>query len=241
MALGFDMIVSCPSCAKRYDMDHATSDRPLQVTCSACGNRWKELPNIEVVNLEYNTLPQVIDHAREPELDVQRLVEAAKTAKQRFAAKKVARLKKLSAWISLAFCCILPFATAAFMPEAVVTIAPITIKAYDKLGVTVNVYGLDIRHVAQENKIIDGAHVLMIKGEVSNSTDAVRKIPWLRFALLSNGQQELYSWTLDTAARPLRPGETTSFVTRVAAPPELAQNLQIRFAHQDEIGSNPKP
>ena len=110
-----------------------------------------------------------------------------------------------------------------------------------KLGFEVNLYGLDIRRVAQENKIVDGTHVLMIKGEVSNSTNSVRKIPWLRFALLGDASQELYSWTLDTAARPLRPGETTSFVTRVAAPPELAKNLQIRFAHADEIGSNPTP
>ncbi len=235
------MIVSCPSCAKRYDMDHVGSDRPLQVTCSACGHRWKELPVLDVVDLSYNTLPHVIDHAREPELDVQRLVEAAKIAKEKFAARKVARLKRLSAWASLAFLSLIPLATAAFMPETVVAIAPITFKAYDKLGIEVNLYGLDIRHVAQENKIIDGAHVLMIKGEVSNSTNSVRKIPWLRFALLGNSSQELYSWTLDTAARPLRPGETTSFVTRVAAPPELAKNLQIRFAHADEIGSNPNP
>ena len=234
------MIVSCPSCAKRYEMDHSRSERPMQISCSACGHRWKELPEIEVVDLEYNTLPQVIDHAREPELDVQRLVEAAKIAKEKFAARKLARLKKHSAWSSLAFLCLIPFALAAFMPEAVVAMAPLTIKAYDKFGIEVNLYGLDIRRVAQENKIIDGAHVLMIKGEISNSTDSIRKIPWLRFALLGDASQELYTWTLDTAARPLRPGETTNFVTRVAAPPELAKNLQIRFAHADEIGSNPK-
>lgn len=213
----------------------------MQISCSACGHRWKELPVLEVVDLEYNTLPQVIDHAREPELDVQRLVEAAKIAKVQFAARKINRLKKLSAWISLGFLCLTPFATAAFMPEGVVALAPLSIKAYDKLGIPVNLYGLDIRHIAQENRIVDGAHVLMIKGEISNSTDSTRKIPWLRFALLGDSAQELYSWTLDTAARPLRAGETTSFVTRVSAPPELAKNLQIRFAHADEIGSNPKP
>jgi hypothetical protein len=235
------MIVSCPSCAKRYDMDQARADRPLQITCNACGHRWKELPVLDVIEFDHNHLPQVIDHAREPELDVQRLVEAATMAKQQFAAKKAARLKRLSAWVGLGFLCISPFATAAFVPESVVALAPITIKAYDKLGVPVNLYGLDIRHIAQENKIINGAHVLMVKGEVSNPTNSIRKIPWLRFALLGDESKELYSWTLDTAARPLRPGETTSFVTRVAAPPELAKNLQIRFAHVDEIGSNPNP
>ena len=235
------MIVSCPSCAKRYDMDQARPDRPMQITCTSCGHRWKELPAVQVVDVDYRPLPQVIDHAREPELDVQRLVEAAKAAKEKFAARKIARLKKLSGWVSLGLLCLTPFVTAAFMPETVVSLAPVTIRAYDRLGMPVNLYGLDIRHIAQENKIIDGAHVLMIKGDISNSTDSVRKIPWLRFALLNDESSELYSWTLDTAARPLRPGETTSFVTRVAAPPELAKNLQIRFAHADEIGSNPKP
>jgi len=235
------MIVSCPSCAKRYDMDQARPDRPMQITCTSCGHRWKELPAVQVVEVDYRPLPQVIDHAREPELDVQRLVEAAKAAKEKFAARKIARLKKLSGWASLGLLCLTPFVTAAFMPETVVSLAPVTIRAYDRLGMPVNLYGLDIRHIAQENNIIDGAHVLMIKGDISNSTDSVRKIPWLRFALLNDASTELYSWTLDTAARPLRPGETTSFVTRVAAPPELAKNLQIRFAHADEIGSNPKP
>ena len=235
------MIVSCPSCAKRYDMDQNRPDRAMQITCTACGHRWKELPAVQVVDVDYRPLPQVIDHAREPELDVQRLVEAAKAAKEKFAARRIARLKKLSGWVSLGFLCLAPLATAAFMPETVVSLAPVTIRAYDKLGMPINLYGLDIRHIAQENKIIDGAHVLMIKGDISNSTDSVRKIPWLRFALLNDQSSELYSWTLDTAARPLRPGETTSFVTRVAAPPELAKNLQIRFAHADEIGSNPKP
>lgn len=213
----------------------------MQISCGACGHRWKELLAVEVVNLEYNTMPQIIDHAREPELDVRRLVEAAKTAKEQFAARKAARLKRLSAWTGLGFLCFIPLATAAFVPETVVAMAPLTIKAYDKLGMGVNLYGLDIRRIAQENKIIDGAHILMIKGEISNATNSVRKIPWLRFALLGDASQELYSWTLDTAARPLRPGETTNFVTRVAAPPELAKNLKIRFAHADEIGSNPNP
>ena len=89
--------------------------------------------------------------------------------------------------------------------------------------------------------MVDGSHILLVKGEVSNATNDVRKIPWLRFALCDASGKELYSWNLDTATRPLRPGETTSFTTRVAAPPELARNLQIRFAHRDEIGSNPAP
>jgi hypothetical protein len=122
-----------------------------------------------------------------------------------------------------------------------VVAAPITIKVYEKLGYSVNIYGLDIRRVEQKHTIINGARVLTIKGEVSNATSDIRKIPWLRFGLHGDDGKELYSWTLDTASRPLRPGETTSFVTRVAAAPELSKNLEIRFAHPDEISSTAKP
>lgn len=235
------MIISCPSCAARFDIGRAELHREMHLSCRACGHHWKELPALEFVDLEPHQAPQVIDHAHEPELDVQRLVEAAKIARQEFAARKKARLKSTGAWAGFALLCVSPLAAAAVVPETVVSLAPITVKAYEKLGLEVNLFGLDIRHVAQENKIVGGAHVLMIKGEISNPTNSVRKIPWLRFALLNEEQKELYSWTLDTAARPLRSGETTSFVTRVADPPELAKNLQIRFAHANEIGSNPQP
>ncbi len=235
------MIVSCPSCSARYDIDQAGLRHGLQLSCSACGHRWKELPALEIVDVEVRSSPQIIDHAHEPELDVQRLVEASKIAKEQFAARKKARLRIAVAWAGLACLSLSPLAAAAIVPEAVVSLAPITVKAYEKFGLEVNLYGLDIRHIAQENKIINGAHVLMVKGEISNPTNSVRKIPWLRFALLNDEQKELYSWTLDTAARPLRAGETTSFVTRVADPPELAKNLQIRFAHATEISSNQTP
>jgi predicted Zn finger-like uncharacterized protein len=240
------MIVSCPTCSSRYDLaEHRHSVAELTITCQNCGNRWREVPRqlqkYEIVDVPSRSVARVIDYTGdEPELDVQRLVEAAKSAQEQFAASRRARTKRLSGWASLCVFVTAPFMAAAFMPETVVSAAPITIKAYEKLGYSVNIYGLDIRRIEQEHKTINGARVLMIKGEISNATNDIRKIPWLRFGL-SDGKQELYMWTLDTASRPLRPGETTSFVTRVAAAPELAKNLQIRFAHPDEISSIVKP
>ncbi len=40
---------------------------------------------------------------------------------------------------------------------------------------------------------------------------------------MTGSQAEVYTWTLDTGARPLRAGESTSFVTRVASPPESCE------------------
>ena len=195
------------------------------------------MPVIDLEELPSRALAKIYDPSEEPDLDVRHLVEAAKTAQENFALKRKARLKRIGGWASLGLFATFPFLLAAFVPETIVSAAPYTINAYQKLGYDINVYGLNISHIEQQNREVDGKQILMIKGEISNPTNDIRKIPWLRFALNSDHGQELYQWTLDTASRPLRPGETTSFTTRVAAPPELAKNLQIRFAHQDEIGS----
>lgn len=160
-------------------------------------------------------------------------------AREAFKEKRAKRLKRLRGWAILATLALTPIAAAAAFPVQVVKLAPTTIKAYEMIGYSINVYGLEVRRLEQQHAIVDGTRVLTVKGEVTNITTSERKIPWLRFGLVNGASEELYHWTLDTNARPLRPGETTSFVTRIAAPPESAKKLQIRFAHADEIGSKP--
>ena len=172
---------------------------------------------------------------------MKRLVEASRRAKEAFAVKKRQRLGRLRGWAILGACLLTPVAAAASFPEFVVSMAPVTVRAYDAVGYNVNIYGLEVRRIEQQHAFVDGVRVLSIKGEISNISNSTQKIPWLRFALNDGRPAEVYTWTLDTGARPLRAGESTSFVTRVASPPETAKNLQIRFAHRDEIGSNPSP
>lgn len=235
------MIVSCPSCTTRYDLrDHISGTAAFTVTCRSCGHAWKEHPVTDVVEVKSRAVARTINLDDEPELDVQRLVEAARSAHEEFAGQRRARFRKTVGWAGLCFTVLTPLMIAAMVPEAVVAAAPATIRVYDRLGYSINIYGLEIRHIEQQHSVVDGERVLMIKGEISNPTNEIRKIPWLRFGLNDDGSKELYTWTLDTASRPLRPGETTSFVTRVAAPPELSKNLQIRFAHPDEISSTAK-
>ena len=89
--------------------------------------------------------------------------------------------------------------------------------------------------------VVEGTRVISIKGEIVNVSDEDRKVPSLRFVLKDKEAADVYAWTLDSGIRPLRPGEMTTFTTRVASPPETAENVQIRFAHADEIGVNPGP
>lgn len=245
------MIISCPSCHARYELpDNRKSSTGLALSCASCGHNWIEAPTIESRAVEVydvtpraapvRNLPAVIEPGPDADAEVKRLVEASRLAQEAFREKRAKRMKRLRGWAMLGAMALSPIAAAAAFPVQVVQVAPLTIKAYEKVGYSVNVYGLEIRRLEQQHAVVDGTRVLSVKGEVTNISGSEKKIPWLRFGLVDGAGQEAYSWTLDTGARPLRPGESTSFVTRVASPPESAKKLQIRFAHAAEIGSKPE-
>ena len=115
-------------------------------------------------------------------------------------------------------------------------------KLYDLAGIEVNVRGFEIRNIKQQHLIADGTRVFAVRGQVVNLSGGDSKAPALRFILRDANQREVYAWTLDgVATRSLKPDEATSFVTRIASPPETADDLQIRFAQASEIGSNARP
>ena len=208
------------------------------IKCAACGHSWLEGRAIEVVNAPSRQLPAVIDHGFEPDHEIRRLVEASREAQDNFAALRRMRRRGTAAWAAFAVAVVAPFLMAMAFPEQVVRLAPATVVAYRALGRYVNIYGLELRHIEMQHMVVDGAIVLAVKGDIANVSSGERKIPSLRFGLRDETGSEVYQWTLDSGARPLRPGEVTGFVTRVAAPPETAKTVEIRFAHADEIGSN---
>ena len=211
------------------------------IKCSACGYSWLEGRAVEVQSAPLRQVPVIIEHGAEPDQEVRRLMEAAREARETFAANRHLRFKRLRGWAALAASLMVPFAVAGIFPEQMVRAAPATVRAYETLGQSVNIYGLDLRRIELQHMIDRGTRVLAVKGEIANISGSERKIPALRFGLASATGAEVYRWTLDSTARPLRPGEVTTFVTRVASPPETARNIEIRFAHADEIGLNAAP
>lgn len=173
--------------------------------------------------------------------DIRRLLAAGRQAEAAFNHRRKRRRTKLACWLGLAVIALIPGAILAAIPDRVVAALPATAALYQTAGHAVNVYGLEIRSADVQNLLLDGQHIMSIRGEIVNVSSFSRKIPWLRFGLRGADGREVYQWQLDTEARPLRPGETRSFTTRLAAPPEAASRIEIRFAHADEIGSNTSP
>lgn len=235
------MIVRCPSCSSRRDIPalEPASGGTL-VDCDDCGHDW----------IEGMALPAAIGQrsrqvaAPGPALawpTAHQIMQLAREAQTMFQFHRRTRRLRLAAWTSLAVLALAPLGGAATFPEQVVAVFPASARVYGMVGHDVNIYGLEIRQVDVQNLIVDGRKVIAVKGELANVSAQVRKIPWLRFGLRSGDNAEVYHWMLDTEVRPLKPGESTSFVTRLASPPEAAANMEIRFARADEIGSNASP
>ena len=241
------MIIACPACSTRYDVpsNRLASDNAL-MRCASCGHSWIEARDVgirdaEIIDVSPARLPARREPVHESDSEVARLIEATREAQGTFKAARQARLKHLRGWGALAAFIALPFAAAAAFPENVVTLAPAAAPLYQRIGMDVNIYGLEIRNLEQKHLIDGEARVLAIKGEILNISGKDRKVPGLRLALLNELGEEAYAWTVESGVRPLRPGEATVFTTRVQAPPEAAQKIEIRFARRDEMGSNAAP
>lgn len=236
------MIVRCPTCSSRRDVPSLKlGGGGTLVDCPNCGHEWIEGIALPLLQEPRPDPSGGADEEAALDPAARALIAAARGARQEFDGLRRARKWRLAAWAGLALFAIAPILGALAFPERVVAAVPASVGLYDWMGETVNLYGLEIRQVDLQHLVVDGRKVIAVKGEVTNISSTSRKIPWLRFGLQSRDNAEVYSWTLDTEARPLRPGESTSFVTRLASPPEAARNLEIRFARADEIGSNKSP
>jgi predicted Zn finger-like uncharacterized protein len=235
--------VVCPSCDAYYDLgpEDASADGAV-IHCAACGHGWIEgraMVLVEPDGEEPMAQRADDDFLLDPEEEALRIVAAAKTAGEE---REVARRKRratLRGWALLATAVAAGAAAVAIFPEQVVRALPGAVRLYEKAGSAVNVRGLEIRRVSSQLMTIEGTKVLAVKGEIVNVSDAPRKVPAMRFAVRDGGASSLYAWTLaSTGHRSLKPGEATSFLTRISAPPEASEDVEIRFAREGEITVN---
>jgi hypothetical protein len=213
------------------------------IRCAMCGHGWIESRALSVVTpATYHQLVAVeIDSSeveRFAELEVARLAQAARMAEAKLAAARQHRRREIRGWAMLAACLLIPLSAGLLVPQEVARAFPPVQAIYSMAGIEINVSGLEFRNVGQQHKMIDGVRVLAIQGEIVNVGSRERKIPPLKFVLKDDRGTRVYDWQLTSTTRPVKPGEVSTFVTRVASPPEAAQHIEIRFAPPGETGSN---
>jgi predicted Zn finger-like uncharacterized protein len=117
----------------------------------------------------------------------------------------------------------------------IVAVHPDFAGLYGAIGLDVNLRGLAFEKLETLREIENGQPVLVVEGAVVNTTRDTREVPALRFALRGNDAQELYAWSLAPKTSALAAGDSLRFRTRLAAPPDQAADVQIRFVERRNL------
>ncbi|MGL4638042.1 MAG: zinc-ribbon domain-containing protein [Beijerinckiaceae bacterium] len=117
----------------------------------------------------------------------------------------------------------------------IVQFLPQTARLYAAIGLPVNLRGIEIKSVASRMLDDNGVSVLVVDGDLQNTTNAKVDIPRLRFAVLGPKGQEVYVWSAQADRTSLQPGETLNFRRRLAAPPTDGKDVSVRFVTKSDI------
>lgn len=120
-------------------------------------------------------------------------------------------------------------ATFMFGREQVVRTMPDTAGIYERLGLPVNLRGVEFRNVKGANEIVDGVVVLVVEGNLVNITGRAIDLPRLRLAVRDAGGKEIYTWTATAPKARLEAGEAAPFRSRLASPPPDGSSIEVRF------------
>jgi predicted Zn finger-like uncharacterized protein len=116
-----------------------------------------------------------------------------------------------------------------------VRIMPQTASFYARIGMPVNLRGLEFDNLSTSTEQHEGVPILVVEGEIVNETRKIIDVPRLRFAVRNAGRQELYSWTAVLPRTLLSPGDAVPFRTRLASPPPDAHDVLVRFLNRNDI------
>lgn len=101
---------------------------------------------------------------------------------------------------------------------------------YERLGLPVNVRGLEFDKVTYSWETSAGRQVLEVHGEIVNVTPEPLKVPTVVFGLRTKEQVEVYQWAADVRSELLPPNERTAFSAQIPTPPKSIRDVLVRFA-----------
>ncbi|MGN6150229.1 MAG: DUF3426 domain-containing protein [Rhizomicrobium sp.] len=254
------MILVCPSCAARYEVDGSKfPPEGRKVRCKKCGHVWHQTPEADQAEIEEAIFNPQADPAPEAEpqpepeaelepqpawrapVEEEDVADAAYSAAEDdepVAAKPSGRAARsagiIAGWIGLvAAVLVIGFAAANYRTQ-IVTIWPQSASLFSKFGMAVNTRGLDFTDVRHMNQTEDGQPVLVITGKLVNVSSKKLDVPPLRVTLSDENKRAIYDWSFEPSSKPLAPGQSVAFRTRLSNPPASARHVEMRFADGTE-------
>lgn len=107
---------------------------------------------------------------------------------------------------------------------------------YQAVGLPVEVLGqgLEFREVKAEHRLDNGQSVLVVEGQVVNTSTQARDVPALKGIIKTNAQEDVQAWTFAASNNRLLPGDSTLFKTQVTNPKDGGEALSITFTKDNK-------
>ena len=256
------MILTCPSCEARFNIKpEVLLPNGRSVRCSKCAHTWKELPPQDmpkrVVEEESELVVPIVDNfgsnsdyedireeaAPEESADIEESSiesnDADASSDDNFvlpaSVPRTGTRDPISKWVGIVAVLGIIFGGAFFGRAAIIDSWPPASMLYGMVGLGQEPgYGLELRNVSPAQEREGDTVVLVISGEITNTTSRLRQVPMLLGKLLDESKNEIYSWTFSVTVDQLEPGDSGSFNTRLPNPPEGASGLAVTFVRGQE-------
>lgn len=231
------MLIVCPACASEYRIDAdrvGTGGR--SVRCAACRETWF-ISADEVVAAMFDEMagdeepaaapppPEAPPRAEGPAPRPRPAVKAKRGKPKRPA-------RRLSP--ALAACLVL----AAALPLAllgrasVVRAMPQTAGLFARVGLPVNLRGIDLTDIAAFQVAAEGGNParLVVEGDLAAVARERVAVPPIEVEVRDAEGQPLYRWSVPAPRAILEPGERARFKASLSAPPEKGRQIEVRFS-----------
>ncbi len=243
------MILTCPQCATRYQMeDEKFPAGGRNVRCAKCGHLWFEEGPVAAPEPALDSLSQPEPPPPPPSAEPQsppptpeEFPQAAFTppppspppkAQPEIPPQNNARERTLlvGGWIALAAVVALIIWGGISYRDTIASIWPQSSTVYAALGVPVNARALTFTDVAYRRDMDSGKLVLTVEGNLVNVSSREIEVPSIEITLTDSGRRKIDGWTFSPATARLKPGERLAFETRRTNPPEGARHLEMKLA-----------
>ena len=208
------MIVTCSACTTRYLVDPTLLGAGgRMVRCAKCGHSWMQRPPAD--------MPQSLDVPPPP---------GTSPRPGNLPVPAVPRRRELpvATWLGLAAVVLLVLAGAIAGRQAIVGAWPYAAQLYKAAGVPVlDPAALAVRDGRMDTVTIDNQKVIVIEGQIVNTTSVPQPVPVLRAALQDVAGREVREWTFRIEQAELQPGQSLPFKTTIVDPPEDAVKWTI--------------
>jgi predicted Zn finger-like uncharacterized protein len=117
----------------------------------------------------------------------------------------------------------------------IVRVLPQTASFYGAIGLAVNVRGLAFDDVATTMEAHEGVPILVVQGNIVNTTGANVEVPRLKLSVRNAAKQDIYSWTAAPPIARLSAYQAVAFHDRLASPPPDGGDVLVRFLNRRDL------